>query len=379
MLGPSRLYLSLRQNADAGLVAAIAAVSAFFAATPFLIPVIAEEYDVSLGLSGLVSTAQVGAFALVVFIAGRTLATSRRYLIGASAVSVAANLLSLTAPTYGILLALRVVAGGAGGVLVWLSWAKAMRLSGSMRNVAAAGPFTVFVATPLIGWLADRFGTDAVFALLALVAMPAIVLPAEFAGYRHERRRMSPSRSNVVLVVAMGVMTMAGSSLFVYGATVGRTIGIDPFVVSLAFSGNALAGFVAARRTPRRPVALWPIVIAVCAIAVGVSERSLLFVPALVLWGYAFWMATPAILASIAAWSLAPEERVGDTQSAMAAGRAIGPAVGAALVGDGRFDRITLFAVVGLVGGAVALAGVDRYRRSAKPPEGSLAAGAGER
>ena len=115
MLGPTRIFLSLRHAGDSGLLAAIAYVSALFAATPFLIPVISEEFEVSLGRAGLLSTAQVGAFALVVFVAGRRFRTDRRLLIGSAAASVVLNILSAITPHYSVLLVVRTLAGAAAG------------------------------------------------------------------------------------------------------------------------------------------------------------------------------------------------------------------------------------------------------------------------
>lgn len=369
MLGPTRTFLALRRNADSGVLAAVATVSITFAATPFLLQPIADEFGVSLGQAGLMSTAQVGMFALVVFVAGRRLSTDRRFLVGAALASTVVNLLSIVVSTYGMLLVLRMMAGAATGIMVWLSWAKAMRLSGSMRRVAAAGPLTILVAAPIIAGLATGGGSDAVFLFLAVTSLPASVLPAEFVGYRHERRRMSPSRSNVVLVVAMGVMTMSASSLFIYAATRGNGIGVSPLIISLAFSANALVGFLAARLPPGdRSAGMWVLGMALCAGAVGFGEDGALFVAGLAAWGFCFWMATTRLLAMIAAWSLAPDERVGDTQSAMAIGRAIGPAVGAMFVGDGAFGAVTTFAVVGLAIAGSTVLGVDRHRRGLGPP-----------
>ena len=79
-------------------------------------------------------------------------------------------------------------------------------------------------------------------------------------------------------------------------------------------------------------------------------------------------MATPRILQSIALWSLAPDERVGDTQSAMATGRAIGPAVGGLLVGTGTFAGLATFAVVGLAMAGVTVIGVASHRRGLEVP-----------
>ena len=79
-------------------------------------------------------------------------------------------------------------------------------------------------------------------------------------------------------------------------------------------------------------------------------------------------MATPTILRSIASWSLAPDERVGDAQSSMALGRALGPAIGSVLVAEGSYGAVGAMAVVGLLVSAFTVLGVGIYRRDRLPP-----------
>ncbi len=376
MFGPVRVWYALRDHADSGLVAAAVAVAVLFAATPFLIPAVAADYGVALGTAGLLSTAQVGGFAVAAFVAGRTLRTRRRYLVEAAAASVAVNLLSTIAPTFWVLAGVRVLAGAAAGILVWLAWANAMRTAAAMRNVAATGPLAVLVATPILAGLAETGGPDAVFVAIAAVSMPALFLPARLSGFGVAREGLSPSRSNVVLLLALGGMTLAGSSLFVFGAAVGQQeLGMQPLMTSLGYSLNAFAGLVAARRdAEERPAGRWVLGIAASAAAVAFATHPIVFIIGMAAWGFCFWMATPAILRAIAAWSLAPEERVGDAQSAMAFGRAAGPAAGAVLVGHGTFVYVGAFAVSGLLACATTVGWVTRYRQSAKPPHGTPAA-----
>ena len=378
MFGPVRLFFALREHPDLGVLAAVVSVSALFAATPFIIPAVAVEYDVSIGRAGLLSAAQVGGFAVATFVAGRTLRTHRRYLIGGASAAVALNLISAAVPTFETLLATRVLAGAAAGVLVWLAWSNAVRTEGALRNVAAAGPLTVLIATPILAWISTNSGASAMYVAIAVLAIPAVFLPAEFAGYRRDRSHVSPSRSNVVLVIALGMVTLAGSALFVYGAAIGVSIGLSAFVVSLAYSGSALAGLIATRiRTDDQPGSVWIFGIAACAALVAFSDSSLLFLIGITLWGFCFWMATPTLLRSIAAWSLAPDERVGDAQSSMAVGRALGPAVGSFLVVDAAYTTVGAFTVVGLVITGCIVLGVRIYRRDRQPPTRRLPSVAG--
>ena len=368
MQGPVRVYLSLKQHGDSALIAATVVSSLLFASTPFLIPAIVDEFGVRLGTAGLLSTAQVAAFALTVFVAGRTLRTSRHYLTWAAVLSILANGASLIPDSFGPLLVVRMIAGAAAGVMIWLSWAKAMRTTGSMRNVAATGPLAVLIGTPIIGWLVSNFGIDAVFVMLAIVSVPVLFLDAEFARFRLDRSRLSPSRSNLLLILALWLSTTFGSSLFVFGAGLGADLGMSSLAVSLAYSANAAAGFFGARRPDRGSGWQWIIGVALAVVAVGLSGQPALFFLGMIVWGFSFWMATPVVLSAIKSWSNAPEERVGDTQSAMALGRALGPALGGLLIGDGSYELVAIVSCSGLLLTALLVWGVERYREDRHPP-----------
>ena len=369
MFGPVRIFFALRQHPQLGTLAAVVAVSALFAATPFVIPAVSVDYDVTIGRSGLLSAAQVGGFAAAAFVAGRALRTHRGYLIGGALGTAVFNVFSAFSPTFEILLVLRILAGITSGLLVWLAWSKAMQTEGSMRNVASAGPLTVLIAAPVLAYASVEGGATAVYLLLAVICLPPAFLPADFIGYRKERQRLSPSRSNIVLVVALGMSTLAGSSLFVFGAAIGVGLGLSTFVVSLGFSANALAGLIATRRSiPQTPGSVWIFGTALSAALIAFGTSPLTFLTGIALWGFCFWMATPTILRSIALWSRVPDERVGDAQSSMALGRAIGPAVGAVLVAEGSYTSVGVFAVVGLCLTAFIVLGVRVYRVGRLPP-----------
>lgn len=377
MLGPTRLYYSIRAHDDTGLLVASAASAVLFAGTPFVLSEVAADYGVTLGRAGLVSTMQVGGFALSAFVAGRRFRTHRTFFIWSSLAAALLGGLSTLAPTFELFLACRFGVGIAVGLLTWLAWARAMQSASSMRMVAAIGPFTAALASPALSWLSEWTGADAVYLLIAAAFVPALFLPAKFSGYQPDRRKKSPSRSNIVLIVSLGLLSMTGSSLFVYAAVIGENVvGLDPVIVSLAFSANALAGFVAARRAAdASPPRVWLYAIAPAAAAVAFGANGWLFCIGITVWGFFWWMAVPKILRSIAAWSLAPEERVGDAQSAMALGRTLGPALAGLLVGAGTtFTWLGLMTVAGTVVTAATVHGVALYRRSHLPPVPELVA-----
>ena len=88
------------------------------------------------------------------------------------------------------------------------------------------------------------------------------------------------------------------------------------------------------------------LVTASCAVTVGVIHHPVAFWIALPLWGFSFWMATPAAFALLAERSRYPSERAGDAQAVMAAGRVGGPLVGGAALAISP-------AVLGIIGGGI--------------------------
>jgi DHA1 family inner membrane transport protein len=195
------------------------------------------------------------------------------------------------------------------------------------------------------------------------------------------RRHMSPSRSNVVLLAALGLLTGAGSSLFIFAASIGQDqVELSPVAASLAFSLNAVAGLVATRRRTRDGSAsLWLGAIVLCAGAVAFSSTPVVFLVAMAVWGYAFWKAVPTVLGAVASWSLVPEERTGDAQGIMAFGRVVGPVVGGALLTVGSFTAVGIGAVAGLASSAMLVGTVHAYRhrhpeRRPAGPDGGRAA-----
>lgn len=374
MFSPIRLWFAIRRDEDFGLLAAAAVVAVLFAATPFLIPEVAEEFDITLGTAGLYSTVQVGGFALAAFYAGRRLSTSRRLFVGAAVAGVFANGMSTLATDLWPLFVFRFVAGAAAGLITWLAWARGMRSAGAIRRVAVIGPLGAFVGAPIAAWLVSRYGLDAMFMTLTIAHAPIVFLRVDFAGLRQQRTEMSPSRSNVVLLAAIGLMVMSASALFVQAAALGeQVLGMDPIVVSLGFSANALAGLAAASRPAPTTVTAWPVVaIALCVAGVAWAGAGWVWFLAIALWGGFFWLTVPRALRAVALWSLVPEERVGDAQSIMAAGRAVGPALGGLVLGADRFAALGVFSVSGVLAAAVVVESVRRYRLANDPPAGAI-------
>ncbi len=81
-----------------------------------------------------------------------------------------------------------------------------------------------------------------------------------------------------------------------------------------------------------------------CALLVCAVHVLGVYLVAMPLWGFAFWMGIPGAFSLLAERSAYPEERAGDAQSIMALGRVFGPLVGGVLY---EADPVALGVVAG--------------------------------
>jgi predicted MFS family arabinose efflux permease len=354
-------------------MAGAAVVAATFAATPFLLPDVSTRLEIDIGATGLLSVAQVGSFAAASFFAGRLFRPRRRLHYGSLVLVAMSALGSALATDFGLLLVMRVLAGLGMGTITWIAWADATRFSRGLGDVAAVAPVTAAVASPLLGWLVETGGYPLVFASVGVIALLAMLLPVDFGDLPRIGRDVSGSRSNRVLLTALAVLSVGGSAVFIFTAAAAQEIhGLSPVTVSWALSLNAIAGVAATRKRARaRTAAIWLLVTALSALTVGVVGSSVVFFLALTVWGFAFWMAVPAVLSLVAAHSKTPSERMGDAQAAMAAGRVFGPIVGGLALGAGQFARLSAIGATIIMVAAVIVAVVEWHRVSATPGQDS--------
>lgn len=352
-----------------GVVAATIAVALMFAATPFIISPIAERYGVSEGTVGLISVAQVGAFAAANFVLPRLLQPAGAILRIAAAALVALNLLSILPSVYGVLVFIRLLAGFAAGAMTWLAWTDAMQQRRSMSAVAAAGPLTVLIGAPILSVIAAN-GDRAVYLLLALAAVPAVLIFAPVSGGRRLPGSVSKSRSNRFLMAAMWMLTFFGSALFINQALVARDIhGLTSLSASIAFSLNAAGGLLGARLSSRHRHPGWWLASAGIAAWASVNGPTVLFFIGMAWWGFAFWMGVPGVMEMISARSLEPSERAGDTQGLMAVGRALGPAMGGLFVDAGAMVALSYVSGIGLSTAGATVIGVKEGRERLPPTD----------
>lgn len=361
---PARLVQAVRPHASPGLLGGAAVVAGVFAATPFLLPDVSTRLDVPIGVTGLLSTGQVATFALAAFLAGRLFRPQRRFhFLGLALVAAAAFASALTSD-FALLVATRVVSGLGLGLLTWIAWAEATRFRTGIFEVAAVAPVTAAVASPLWGSLIGVGGYRLVFVILGVVAIAAFWLPIDFGDLPRIGRRVSPSRSNRLLLVALLLTTMGGSAVFIFSAAIGIEVhGLSPLAISLGLSINALTGVAATRTTPSpRYIGHWMAVTALSALMIGTIASSWVFFFAMAAWGYAFWMAIPAVFTLLAEKSLTPSERIGDAQAMMAVGRVLGPLLGGFALGATQFARLSVVGALVMTAAAGGVWAVSRHR-----------------
>jgi len=367
--GPTRIAYAANRHAPIALVGATATVALMYAATPWLITPIAERYNVSEGAVGAVSVAQVGAFAAANFVLPRLFAPSGRILRLSALGLLVLNLLSTIPSIFGVLVALRLIAGFAAGAMTWLAWSDAMKERTSMAAIASTGPITVLVGAPLLALLAAE-GDRAVYLALAAVTVPAVAFGATISGERRTRGLVSRSRSNRVLLAALAATTLFGSALFINETIIARDIhGISSFAASIAFSLNAAGGLLGARLASKHKRPGWWIAsIGPAAVMTAFGPPAFFFI-GLTWWGFAFWMGIPGVLVMLTDRSLKPSERAGDAQGLMAVGRAIGPILGGAFVDLGSLTALAVISGVGLTGSGATVIGVQEGREMLPPTD----------
>jgi len=364
---PLRLLAAARPSVPAALLLAIATSTAVFAATPFLLPSVADEFDVTVGTAGLMSTTQLAGFVVASWVGGRFLRPVRTIFVVGAMLGALANLGSAAAPTFEVLAALRFVSGLSLGFAAWIAWQAAFGDADKTGDVAVVGPLVGVLVSPVIAIVLESAGLRWLFVLLAVVT----AVPLAFARQvprvdrlRPHRTRHAATRAARAILVALCALTLGGSSVFVYAAAIGVELdGLSPVTVSLLFSGNALASIPSARWTGRRgPAGVWFLLTAICALTIAVSRSGLLFSVAIVGWGFVFFMGVPAAFALLAARSNFPEERAGDAQAVMALGRVFGPLLGGALYTTGSTGSLGIVTASVMSVGAILLLYVDRQR-----------------
>ena len=364
---PVRILAAARPSVPAALLVAIASSTAVFTATPFLLPAVSDDYDVSLASAGWLSTTQLAGFVVASWVGGRFLRPVRSVFVIGTLIGVIANLASAAAPTFEVLAVTRFGSGLSLGFAAWLAWQAAFGDTEKTGDVAVVGPIVGIVMSPLIVLLLESIGMRWVFVILAVITATPLVWMRQIPRVdrlRPHRTRHTPTRAARAILVALTMITLGGSAVFVYGAAIGEDLdGLSALTVSLLFSANALASIPSARWTGRRgPAGVWFLATALCALAMAASRSGVVFGVAIVGWGFVFFMGVPAVFTLLAERSNFPEERAGDAQAVRALGRVFGPIMGGMLLAAGSEVTLGFVAAVVMSFGAALLMYVDRDR-----------------
>ncbi|NND84033.1 MAG: MFS transporter [Acidimicrobiia bacterium] len=362
---PIRQVLSVRRGLNPGLLAGAASVSALLSLTPLVLPLFVEEFAISVAVVGWASSAQIASFAVASFLAGRFLPASNRLFRTALIVLASSNALAAFAPSFTLLVVTRIGAGVAAGIVNWLAWRQAARVPTQMGSVAVIGPATAAVASIVLGFLIASLGYGSAYLAVGVVSLAALALPIDIQAGPPTGRAVSPSRSNVVLLLALGLITCFGSSIFLLsGFFLGADRGGPPWLLAWALAGSAGLGIVAARQRMSSG-GIWFLCVSAMALVLGLVPSAWVGAAAVTAWGLFFWFGIPAVLRLVDDYSDQPGERSGDIQASMAVGRVIGPLVGGALLGAGSPELLGVVSAAGLGVGAVLVLSVERYRRTA--------------
>lgn len=362
---PVKLLLALKPSVAPALLVAVGSSTVVFVATPFLLAGIADERNISLGTVGWISTAQLAGFVIASWTAGKFLRPVRSVFVMAGVLGIVANLLSAIAPTLLTLAGTRVISGISLGLAAWFGWQAAFGDAEKTGDVAVVGPLVGVVSAPAIALLIQTIGVDWLFVVLAVIAGSPLLLAHtvdRVDRLRPHQTRHAATRAARLILVGLGLVTMGGSSVFIYAAVIGQDLrNMSPVAVSLLFSVNAVAGIPAAKWAgPRGAAGFWFLGTATMAILMASIDNQVAFSIGLVGWGFCFFMAIPASFALLASRSAFPAERAGDAQAVMALGRVFGPLLGGALIASGSSVALG-FTAAGIVAmAAVMLLYADR-------------------
>ncbi len=354
---PVRLTALVRPSVPVGVLLASGFSAVVLSATPFLLDLVSDHYRLGRSTAALIGASQLSGFMVGSWGAGRWLRPRRRFFVAALVAAMVANLGSALLPPFAALVALRLVSGVALGVLTWLAWVRVFGEKRGMADIAVMGPLTGVFAGPLIAVVGGSSGAAGLFGLLGVCAVIPLLRNRDATingtdAMPTDRRRTRPVPAAAVILIALGLFTLGGSAVFSHAVVLGtERTGLSIGVIGMLFSGNAIASIPATRWPWSRGwPGPWIAATGICAVVLATATSPMVFGAAVVLWGFFFWMATPAAFTVLAERSAHPGDRAGDAQAVMAGGRVVGPLLGGLVL-----DRLGT-TELGLVGGSIMVA-----------------------
>ncbi|MFY1693369.1 MFS transporter [Plantactinospora sp. WMMB782] len=195
-----------------------------------LLPELATDLQITTGTAGQLITVFALTFALGAPLVAVVLDPypRRRVILAALAVFAVANLAAAIAPTFGVLVALRAVAGLAAAVVSSTAFAVAAQgappdRQGRYLSVVTAGlTVALFTGVPVGAWVGALFGWRSTFVLIAVVAFAAMIVLG--AGLPHLEgspatslvERLGPLHNTRVLRLVLAVFLSGVGGLMFY-------------------------------------------------------------------------------------------------------------------------------------------------------------------
>lgn len=231
--------------------------------------------------------------------------------LGGCALFVASNLACMEASGFG-LVALRGLAGAAGGALVWITAGvigrspSALRLSGIFSGAQA---LTQAGLAALIPIAAPALGANAGFALLALLGVLSVVFVAAIPRALSELPAPEEGHARLSLPGRLGLagafFLMAGIvGVWVFVEQIATQHGVGASAVSLAvalslvmqIAGAAFITWIGPRASPQIALPLICAAYIACLAVMGLTPSHNLFVGAILVFGFLWTMSLPLFL-----------------------------------------------------------------------------------
>ncbi|WP_052848070.1 Cmx/CmrA family chloramphenicol efflux MFS transporter [Streptomyces avicenniae] len=355
-----------------------------------LLPDIAADLDVSLAAAGsLTSAFALGMVAGAPLMAVASLRWSPRgALLGFLTAFLLAHVVGALTPSYGVLLATRVVGAvaNAGFLAVALATATALvpaNAKGRATSVLLGGVTLACVAgVPAGALLGNLWGWRAAFWAVALVSLPAVAAilwsvpagppPAATSSARRELRVLR--RPRLLLVLLLGALVNGATFCsFTYLAPLATEVGgigegWMPGVLALFGIGSFLGVTAAGRVADARPLPLlagggaallagWLLLVP------AAGSAPALLVLTLVQGALSFAVGSTLIARALYAADGAPTLAGGLATAALNVGAALGPWLGGQAIDAGHGYRSPLWVSAALVAAALATGAVAGYAR----------------
>jgi predicted MFS family arabinose efflux permease len=343
------------------------------------------EFDVGETAAGLLFSAEMFSYFITLFCAAWPLARWSRVrtaLLG-GVIVVAANVAAAYAPSFELLMLMRVIAGIGAGLV---------GASGTAAASSSLDPDRTF-AIVTVGWgivgglefimipyATESYGSAGGYLLIAgvsLVLMPALLglLPPRTSEQDDEGFFQlivsAPNRSlAIIALLALFFYEIGQSGVFTFSEQIGLRSGQNEFQVGqiltytvfIGLLGGLLAAWMGSRFGRK-----WPIIVGLglntlAGAALAVCEDAQLYIALLVLWNFAYYFLVPFMMGALAAlddqgrWAVAGE-------SLWEAGIVPGPLIAGALVESSGYVPVAGMALVTGLGCMWMMVGVLTHLR----------------